>query len=62
MDGLKINSCEEHLKEAGVLSSEESIPSDKVHIFQRLKGLLHRMKKDVFGAFPKRRSSTNAQK
>lgn len=50
VDGLKINSCEEHLKEVGVLSSEKSIPSGDIHVFQRFKG--HRIKKDVFSVFP----------
>lgn len=35
VDGLKINSCEEHMKEAGVLSSEESIPNEEVHFFSK---------------------------
>lgn len=49
-DGPKISSCEEHLQGVGVLSSQKSIPSGDVHVFQRFKG--HRIKKGVFGALP----------
>lgn len=33
-----------------MLSSQKSIPSGDVHVFQRFKG--HRIKKGVFGALP----------
>lgn len=62
VDDPTINSCEQHLKEVGVLGSGKSISSCDIRFFQRFKGLSHRITKDVFSAFPKRRPSTNAQK
>lgn len=47
VDGLKINSCEEHLKEAGVMSSEKSNPSGDVHFFQDLRDCTQNKKRRV---------------